>query len=339
MRVTIKDIAKAAGLSYSSVSRALNGLKGVSEETREEVKRIAEEMDYYPNAVAQGLVRQRTGTIGLILPDITNPFYPELVRGVEEKASSLGFNTFFCNTNYDLKKEESYIRNLLEKRVDGIILAPSTSDSLYLEQRSSLPVPCIYLGNAPINTRHSFVITDNYRGGLLAAETLIARGYRSIGFISGNQNRSITDGRYQGFIDAMAEHKLETEKRFIIQETWRFETGYSKISEMIGSGAYPEAVIAGNDFIALGVIQGAREAGLRIPEDIALIGFDDIPDASWPDINLTTIRQPKIQMGGDAVSLLLELIGKGEAPVPDELLQRDQRREILDPILILRGTC
>ena len=141
MKATIKDIAKTAEISYSSVSRALNGLKGVSEETRQKVKKIAEEMEYTPNAVARGLVQKQTGTLGLILPDITNPFYPEIARGVEERASLAGYNTFLCNTNYDLSKEESYLLNLLEKRVDGIILAPVSSRSNLFEKRKHMPVP------------------------------------------------------------------------------------------------------------------------------------------------------------------------------------------------------
>ncbi|NQT60855.1 MAG: LacI family DNA-binding transcriptional regulator [Bacteroidetes bacterium] len=335
MKATIKDIAKVAGISYSSVSRALNGLKGVSEETRQQVRKIAEEMEYTPNAVARGLVQKQTGTLGLIIPDITNPFYPELARGVEERASAAGYNTFFCNTNYDLKKEESYIQNLLEKRVDGIILAPISGQSNILEQRKRMPVPCVYLGNAPENTKYSFVITDNIRGGYLAARTLIEKDYHRIGFISGINSGYTNDGRYLGFAEAMKRYDLELNLNYVRQETWRLKSGYENICKMIDSGDYPEAVIAGNDLIAMGILQGIKEKGLRVPEDIAIIGFDDIPNASWPEINLTTIKQPKIRMGEAAVEVLLELFQEESS---DKTHQR-ARRIILDPELILRGTC
>jgi len=335
MKVTIKDIAKAANISYSAVSRALNGHKGVSEETRQKVKDLAVKMDYSPNALARSLVQKQTGTIGLILPDITNPFYPELVRGVEERASSAGYNTFFCNTNYDLKKEESYIHNLLEKRVDGIILAPITSQANYFEKRNRIPVPFVYLGNAPESTKFNYVITDNIRGGYLAARTLIERNYRKIGFISGVQNGSITDGRYTGFIEAMKRYNLEINENYIKQKSWRLISGYECILEMIDSGNCPEAVMAGNDLIAIGILQGAKERKFRVPEDLAIIGFDDIPNASWPEINLSTIKQPKIQMGMASVEILLDIFQSDDSGST----QKRVRRLIMDPELILRGSC
>jgi LacI family transcriptional regulator len=335
MTTTIKDIAKSAGISYSAVSRALNGLKGVSEETRQRVKQIAEEMEYTPNAVARGLVQKQTGTLGLIIPDITNPFYPELARGVEERASLAGYNTFLCNTNYDLAKEESYLHNLLEKRVDGIILAPVSSQTNFLEQRKQMPIPCVYLGNAPENTPYSFVITDNIRGGYLATRTLIERGSVSIGFISGSDEESSVGARFTGFEEAMSRYSLEIKEKYIRRENWKLKSGYEIIKQMIDSGDYPEAVIAGNDILAMGILQGIKEKGLRIPEDIAVIGFDDIPSASWPEINLSTVRQPKIRMGESAVEILIERFQlsskKAKSLKPPKI--------ILDPELILRGTC
>ncbi len=335
MKATIKDIAKIAGISYSSVSRALNGLKGVSEETRQRVKKIAEEMEYTPNAVARGLVQKQTGTLGLILPDITNPFYPDLARGVEERASLAGYNTFFCNTNYDLSKQESYLLNLLEKRVDGIILAPVSSQSNLFEQRKHMPVPFVYLGNTPERTKYSFVITDNVRGGYLATRTLIEKGYRRIGFISGNDEESAVGKRFTGFKEAMDRYNIEVNDNYIRLENWRLKSGYKIIKQMIDSGVYPEAVISGNDILAMGILQGIKEKGLSVPQDIAVIGFDDIPSASWPEINLSTIRQPKISMGKYAVEIILEQLqtenGEGTALKATKI--------ILDPEFILRGTC
>jgi len=334
MKNTIKDIAKKAGISYSSVSRALNGLKGVSEETRIKVKKIAEELEYTPNAVARGLVQNQTGTIGLILPDITNPFYPELARGVEERASEEGFSTFLCNTNYDLDKEESYLNTLLEKRVDGIILAPITSHANLLERRKHMPVPCIYLGNAPEKTDYSYVVIDNVRGGYLAARTLIEKGYKKIGFISGNSEETVVSERFTGFKNAMERYRISVNKNYIKQKGWLQSIGYETICEMIDEGHIPEAIIAGNDLLAMGILQGVKERGMKVPEDIAVIGFDDIPNASWPEINLTTIRQPKIRMGEAAVELFMDLLKEkndGKPHLP--------RKVIMDPELILRGTC
>jgi len=335
MKATIKDITTIAEISYSSVSRALNGLKGVSEETRQKIKKIAEEMEYTPNAVARGLVQKQTGTLGLILPDITNPFYPEIARGVEERASLAGYNTFLCNTNYDLSKEKSYLLNLLEKRVDGIILAPVSSQSNLFEQRKHLPVPFVYLGNTPERTKYSFVITDNVRGGYLATRTLIEKGYRRIGFISGKDEESPVGGRFTGFKEAMDRYNIEVNDDYTQLKSWRLKSGYEIIKQMIDSGVYPEAVIAGNDILAMGILQGIKEKGLNVPEDIAVIGFDDIPYASWPAINLSTIRQPKSRMGKSAVEILLDQL-QTENEQDTSFIAK---KIILDPELILRGTC
>jgi len=292
-------------------------------------------MEYTPNAVARGLVQKQTGTLGLILPDITNPFYPDLARGVEERASLAGYNTFFCNTNYDLSKQESYLLNLLEKRVDGIILAPVSSQSNLFEQRKHMPVPFVYLGNTPERTKYSFVITDNVRGGYLATRTLIEKGYRRIGFISGNDEESAVGKRFTGFKEAMDRYNIEVNDNYIRLENWRLKSGYKIIKQMIDSGVYPEAVISGNDILAMGILQGIKEKGLSVPQDIAVIGFDDIPSASWPEINLSTIRQPKISMGKYAVEIILEQLqtenGEGTALKATKI--------ILDPEFILRGTC
>ena len=226
MKITIKDIAKTAGISYSSVSRALNGLKGVSDETRQKVKQIAKEMEYTPNAVARGLVQKQTGTLGLILPDITNPFYPELARGVEERASLAGYHTFLCDTNYNLTKEESYLQSFLEKRVDGIIIAPVSSQSNLLEERKHMPIPCVYVGNTPKKTLYSYVITDNVRGGYLAARTLIEKGSHRIGFISGSDKKTAVGERFTGFKEAMNRYHLEVKDQYIRLENWQLKSGY-----------------------------------------------------------------------------------------------------------------
>jgi LacI family transcriptional regulator len=335
VKATIKDIAKVAGLSYSSVSRALNGLKGVSEDTRKKVLEIAESLEYTPNAVARGLVQKQTGTLGLILPDITNPFYPEIARGVEERASLAGYNTFLCNTNYDLSKEKSYLLNLLENRVDGIILAPVSSQSNLFEERKHMPVPFVYLGNTPQKTKYSFVLTDNIRGGYLATRTLIERGYRRIGFISGNDEGSPVGGRFSGYKEAMDRYNIEVNDDYIRFGNWRLQSGYEIIKQMIDSGVFPEAVFAGNDILAMGILQGIKERGLSVPDDIAVIGFDDIPYASWPAIDLSTIRQPKSRMGKSAVEILLERLQMGKGQNRPPITQKI----ILDPKLILRGTC
>lgn len=197
-----------------------------------------------------------------------------------------------------------------------------------------MPVPCVYLGNAPDHTEFSYVITDNERGGYLATRSLIQKGYNKIGFISGSDGESLIDERFTGYKSAMKKYNIPINDKYIVLKSWRKSSGYETICKMIDYGRYPNAIIAGNDLLAMGILQGIKEKGLRVPEDIAVIGFDDIPNASWPEINLSTIRQPKIKMGEIAVELIFELMKND-----DKQSNPTARRIILNPELILRGTC
>ncbi len=331
MDVTIKDIAEKAKVSYASVSRALNGKKGVSEETKTRILAIAEKMEYHPNELARGLVKKQTSTLGLLIPDITNPFYPALARGVEEQATRRGYSVFLCNTNYDVKNELKYIRVLSEKRVDGLIVAPGSSEIELLEHQSGRGLPFIYVSNAPKITEHGFVVVDNVRGGFVATKYLIESGYESIGFIGGDEETIVGKERLEGFKDAFLSYGMEANQDHIKLCGYRQQSGYDLICEMIQNQNYPRAIFAVNDFIALGLLHGARKMGLAVPENIAIVGFDDIPFASMEEIQLTTIHQPQYEMGSMAVDLLLDLI--------EEDPQKARMKKItLEPELIIRET-
>ncbi len=326
-QVTIKDIARKANVSYATVSRALNGKRGVREETRRRILRIAAELAYTPNAIARGLVKRQTQTLGLVIPDITNPFYPEVARGIEEGAAAAGYSVFLCNTNWERRREAQYLSLLAEKRVDGVILAPVEESAWEIE--TAVSTALVYVSTAPLDTRHSFVVIDNVRGGYLAAEHLIGAGYRSFGFVGSPEDPIAVGGRLEGFRQALQEHGLALPERFVQLGDFRQQTGYNIIRRMIAAGDCPRAVFAENDLLALGVIQGAREAGLRVPQELAVIGFDDIPFAGFPEVRLTTISQPKYEMGRRAVELLL---GRISAPA------QPSQRIFLEPQLVVRGS-
>lgn len=320
-----------AEVSYATVSRALNGKYGVHAETRARILAIAEQTNYRPNAIARGLVKNQTHTLGLVIPDITNPFFPEVARGIEDGAQEAGYGLFLCNSNWEEAKEARYLALLQEKRVDGIVIAPITDREAVPERALSPNLPLVYVSRAPLKTRHSFVTIDNTRGGYLATEHLIRQGYKSIGFIGALEGSLSIDERLEGYKRALGKYGLEVEERYMLFGDFKRETGYNLIRRLIAGGDTPRAVFAENDLLALGVIQGAREMGLKVPDDLAVVGFDDIPFASFPEVQLSTIGQPKYEMGKTAVELLVGAIEAG--PRNDG---GNSRRVILEPELIVR---
>jgi len=328
MQVTIKDIAKKTGVSYATVSRALNGRSGVKEDTRVLVLEEARKMGYQPNAIARGLVLRYTHTLALVIPDITNPFFPEIARGVEDAASLLGYSVFLCNTNWDEEKERLYIKTLQEKRVDGIILHPAYN--VGEDRFSDFNIPMVLLNKIPGVVDYSSIEVDNVRGGYLAAKHLIEAGYRKIAFIGGSESSPSNKEREEGYKLALSKYKIEIDDSLILKGGFKSKDGYDNMQRLINSGNIPDAVFGGNDIIALGVLHCVQENGLRVPEDIGIIGFDDIPYASLPQIQLTTIEQPKYQMGKYAIELLMKTL--------EDKTDREIKRIILEPKLKIRKT-
>ncbi len=341
MTTTIKDIAREANVSYATVSRALNNKYGVHPSTQERILTIAKRLNYTPNAIARGLVTRQTFTIGLILPDITNPFFPEVARGVEEGAQEQGYSVFLCNTNWERHRETEYIRLLSERRVDGLILAPISNSAEEAERELPDDISVVYVSNVPRNTEHSYVEIDNIRGGFLATKHLIDAGFDKIGFIGAVEDSLTVDERLEGYRMAFVRSGMEVDEHFLHLGHFRQETGYRVIRDMIESGDFPRAVFAENDLIALGVMQGVRDAGLEVPGDVAVVGFDDIPFASFRDIQLSTVYQPKYEMGKLAAQILIDQITTSVASGTNGERAKQNghsRRVILEPELIVRGS-
>jgi LacI family transcriptional regulator len=326
MTITIKDIAKKAGVSYATVSRAIGNKYGVKPETREKIEAVARQLGYTPNGIARGLVSKQTNTIGLIIPDINNPFFPMVVRGIEEVAHAHGYSIFLCNSDYDVQRERHYLSLLIEKRVDGIILMPG-GDPHDQGPANTNEVPMVFVCREIFEADKSFVVIDDERGGFLATKHLIEQGYGSIGFIGSTNQDSTTGVRFRGYQLAFKKFGIPLNDAYIIAGDFKWEIGHRIVTEMIAQKKAPRAIFAENDFMALGIIQGVQEAGLKIPNDIAIVGFDDIPFATFPGINLTTIRQPKYKMGKIAANILMDQIaGKSH----------ESKRVIIEPELIIR---
>jgi LacI family transcriptional regulator len=329
--VTIKDIARRADVSYATVSRALNNKPGVRDATRRRILQLAEQMSYTPNAIARGLVKKQTQTLGLILPDITNPFYPEVARGIEEGAAERGFSIFLCNTNWERSREAHYLRLLIEKRVDGIILAPINNEVEAPEQRLAGNIPVVYVCNAPSGTEASLVVIDNVLGGFAAVEHLIQAGYRTIGFVGSTEDSLTMGERLEGYRRAMKQYGLPVEPKYIRLGKFKEEAGYKIIRSMIAGGNFPRAIFAENDLLALGILHGVRASGLSVPADVAVVGFDDIPVAGYPEVELTTMSQPTYEMGKKSVQILLDQIQDFEGSPSVRI-----RQIYLKPRLIVR---
>lgn len=330
MSPTIKDIAEKAGVSYATVSRALNNHKDVNDETRKKVIKIAREIGYQPNAIAQGLVKKETRTIGLVIPDITNPFFPEVASGIEDAAEEAGYTIFLCNTNWSKEREANYLDVLLQKQVDGLIIAPSSENLNHLKRVLQSGRKVIFISRMIRHPNSTSIIIDNVSGAQMAVEHLIDKGHKRIGLIGGFKDISASRERLKGYRYAMEMNSLEINESYIKSGDFKRETGHVMMHELLKLKPAPTAVFAVNDLLALGAIQAIKEEGLSIPGDVAVIGFDDIEFASLPEIQLTTVSQPKYDMGRMAVDTLLEILAGDDNNINKKIM--------LEPRLIVRGS-
>lgn len=327
MSPTLKDVAKKVGVSYATVSRALNNHKDVNDKTRKKVLKIAQEMGYKPNAIAQGLVKKETRTIGLLIPDITNPFFPEVAQGVEEAANKAGYNVFLCNTEWDEELETDYLNVLLQKQVDGLIISPGSEELEHLQYITNSDTKLVFIDKGIQN--HTSIIIDNVSGAKMAIEHLIDRGHKDIAFIGGSEDIAANQERLEGYKSALGDNNITVKDEYIKNGDFNRESGHFMMKSLLKNSQTITAVFAANDLLALGVMQAIKEAELNIPGDIAVVGFDDIEFASLPEIQLTTVRQPKYQMGKLAFEALIDQI-KEDSKLGKKIL--------LEPQLIVRKT-
>lgn len=310
MSITIKEIARLAEVSTATVSMILNKKdQNISPATREKILAIAEEHNYIPNSAARSLVTRKTNTLGLILPDITNPFFPEIARGAEDKASEARCSIILCNTDDNLRQEEKYIKILTERMVDGIIFAHAADieETLSGLSKSKLPVVLIDRDYRNENIKGR-VVVDNESGSYSGVNHLIQRGYKKILYIGGQLITQTAKDRLAGYKKALIENGLKFNESYVKTGFYRSEWGYQAIDLFLREGIDFDAVFCGNDMIAFGAMKKLKEKGIRIPEDVGVIGFDDIYVSSMMEPSLTTVKQPNYEMGYRAVELLLNVL-------------------------------
>lgn len=329
MNPTIKDIAEKCGVSYATVSRALSGHPYVKDETRERIIKIARQMGYRPNAVARGLVMRKTTTIGFMVPDITNPVFPEVARGLEDAALAAGYTVFLCNSNWDKDRELRIIDILLQQRVSGLVVFLCSEKSVDLIRRAKMDTKTVCISNMSHKSAMTLLYIDNELGARQAVEHLIERGHRAIACIGGLEDTAANRERLKGYHQALQNHGIAACSDFVRFGDYRLESGHAIMTELLRLPARPTAVFAANDLLALGAISAIKEHGLRVPEDVAVVGFDDIQLASLPEIQLSSISWPKYELGRIAFELVARCL-EGEGPPEDRVL--------LQPTLVVRST-
>ena len=309
-RATIKDVARACGVAPSTVSNALSGSGYVRDDTRAQVLDAAKRLGYRASSVARGLRMQRSWSVGLLLADIANPWFPELVRGVEDVLWSAQINLVLCNTDYQAEKEDAYLRHLLDKRVDGLILASTGAESPAVPRLQAEGVPLVML-----NRRHGSVATDyvgmDNKGGVAAAvKHLVELGHRRIAFIAGRISSSAANERREGYLLAMAEHVGPAPAELMAQGDYSIVSGFEAARRLLTLTSRPTAIVSANDFMAYGAIDAITRAGMSVPKDMSVTGFDDILVSGLSLIGLTTVRPPTWKLGATAAELLLQRVGK-----------------------------
>jgi DNA-binding LacI/PurR family transcriptional regulator len=331
MPVTIKDVARESGVNISTVSRALNDEYGVHPETREHVIAVASRLKYRPNRVARGLVTGRSNTLALIISDIRNPFFAEVARGAEDAARAGGSDLVLCNSDLNADKQIEYVHSLLEKRVDGILMnSVSVLTRAQQQDLAKSPVPIVLLNRAGNRKTFSTVCADNEAGGQLAARYLLKLGHRAIAHITGPRHHGNMTARAKGFLNTI-EANTDCSKPLVLHGENSFQGGYELTRQLLQQPAAITAIFAANDIMAFGAARAIYESGRRIPDDISLIGFDNVELSSVIHPPLTTIHQPKYELGKAAVELLMRHSAKDSDLPPEHV--------VLDVELIERQSC
>lgn len=332
MKVTVEEIAHLAGVSKATVSRVLNNkANGVGDETRLRVQEIIKNVNYDTNGSLSNRFEWKTKSIGLIIPDITNPFFSELVKAVENRAREDDYTVTLSNTDFSEKNEAKCILNFVAKKVDGIILVSAGStckDEHHLPEKYN--IPCVLLDrNLPEMNCCASVFSDNEYAIFNSCELLIKNGSERIAFISGPGHFSTSKERMSGYVKALQQYGITYNQHYVKFGDYTVESGYNAVIELERAGAKYSAILATNDMMALGAIKALKELSYKIPEEIEVIGFDNINFSQYCDPPLTTIQQPTIEMGRKATKILLDVIN-GKHP--------EQKIVRLQPKLLIRKT-
>ncbi len=334
--ITIKDLAKKAGVSVGTVSNVINGLGSVKKDNKIKVLDAMKELKYIPNLTAKSLKTNKTNTIGLIVPTIDNPFYPAVAKGVEDFANSKGYTILLCNSDRKYEKEVQYMDMLLSKRVAGIILIKSRlNDYKIKEYKNQVQLVFVdYLNTQSIDI--DTIKVDNYGGSLKAMDHLFSLGHRDIAFILGDMTAKSGKDRYKGYVDFLEKNNIAIKKEYINDGSFSWNGGYDSTIKLLNLKDPPTAIFCANDLMALGAMKAIRSKGLSIPDDISIVGFDDIDMCELTTPTLTTIKHPKYEQGEACARLLFEKLENTEEE--DESFIHDDFYNIKTELIIREST-
>ena len=324
--VTIRDVAKESGVSIATVSRVLNQTGYVHEDTRKKVMAAVDMLKYSPNEVARSLYKKKSKLIGLLLPDITNPFFPQLARGVEDEMQKGGYRLLFGNSDENAEKEMDYLNTFIQNNVVGIISATNNKTKTNYK---NLSIPVVFLDRT--SSDYPSVYADGKEGGRIAAEEIVKRGSKRITLLKGPAHIQPAQDRFQGALEALSQSTVD----FHVMSTtsFAFEDAQKWAKELFATYPDTDGVLASNDIVATAVLHEALRLGKSIPKDLQIIGFDDIPQSSLLFPSLSTIRQPAYEMGKEAATLLVKLIKKENVQqqhiqLPVTFIDRNTTREV-----------
>jgi LacI family transcriptional regulator len=312
----MRDVAEMAGVSKATVSHVINETRFVEEATKQRVNQAIKELGYRPSLAARSLTTQRTRIIGCIVSDVTNHFFAEIVRGIENVLVSANYSLMVCNTNEVLEREEYYIDILLGQDVDGIIAAATSQNWQVLKEAVKRNIPVVLLDRTYDDASFPFVGVNNKQGAYLGTRHLIERGYRDIGILSGFHRLSTMQDRLAGFEWAMRESNLPVREAWSLSSPLSIEAGTETIRKLMKLEDRPSAVFICNNLLSLGALIGIKQMGLRCPEDVAIVGFDDHPWAAVSNPPLTVIKQPTYAIGKTAAQKLLDALDRSESAIP-----------------------
>ena len=322
---TIKHVAARAGVSFTTVSHVVNGTRPVSDPVRSKVEAAIAELGYVPSGVARSLRVRATGTLGLLLPNASNPYFAELARGIEDHAERNGYSVILCNSDDDIDKQLRYLRVLLERRIDGLIVATVASDAAFAEALANLRVPLVLVDRSLDGVDADQLRVDHEQGAYLATRHLLELGHRRIVCIGGPASTQVAQLRAAGYQRALAEAGIEAQA--VVDCPFTSPAGHAAAQTLLSAELRPTAIFAGNDMIALGVLRAAAERELQVPQQLSVVGFDDIEVSRYLHPALTTVGQCIGQLGEQVAARLLERIRTPGLAVSQQLIE---------PILVLR---
>lgn len=303
--VTIHEVAQAVGVSIATVSRYLNGKQKVSAEMSHKIDLAVEKLGYRPNAVARSLKISLSKCLGLLLPSIENPYFPALVRGVEDGTHEADYALFLCNTDGQWLKEKHYLDFLAEKRVDGLLVVAGSHSAEWVQTLHKLSIPTVLIDRKLEGASCPFIGVDQEEGALAVVSHLIEQGCQRIGCIQGRPGLSTSDDRLKGYMAALEKYKLPILPELILPGDFGFDSGYNGAAQLIASNV--DAIFAANDMMALGCLEYARAKAISVPQQLAIVGFDDIRLSQWCQPDLTTVRQPAYELGRQAFAIWQKL--------------------------------